>query len=315
MTDVIRSSQPGGSHGGAYLIDLATGEHRQVLDWNDGTIDWAGRGGGRGLRGIAFHDDEILIAASDEVFVFDRDFNVVRSHRNRYLSHCHEIVIDGRDLWLTSTLYNSVLSMDLESGRFTRGLYVRIAADRTGYEIATYDPSASPQVPAQDVLHLNSVWAEDGWVYACGLRFQNLIRARIDEVSTPGKVVRAEIYGNTPPGTHNARPYEQGLLCNSTQYDRIMYLTRQGHPTIELPVPKMPTDRLAGSDTPGDIARAGFGRGLCLAPGGVLIGGASPSTITAYSLRNRSELTRVTLTNDVRNAPHGLEVWPYHGPA
>ena len=54
MTDVIRSTQQGDSHGGAYLIDLQAGSFEQVLDWNTVEIDWAGRGMGRGLRGDLF---------------------------------------------------------------------------------------------------------------------------------------------------------------------------------------------------------------------------------------------------------------------
>ena len=45
-----------------------------MLDWTDDTIDWEGRGGDRGLRGIAFHDGQIYLAASDEIFVYDRHF-------------------------------------------------------------------------------------------------------------------------------------------------------------------------------------------------------------------------------------------------
>ncbi|MCA9304759.1 MAG: hypothetical protein KC996_11610, partial [Phycisphaerales bacterium] len=85
MTDVIRSSEQGNSHGGAYLIDLQTGSFDKVLDWNTTDIDWQGRGMGRGLRGICFVGDDVYIAASDELFVFDKEFNQLRSHRCSYL--------------------------------------------------------------------------------------------------------------------------------------------------------------------------------------------------------------------------------------
>ena len=47
-TTVVRSSHVGDSHGGVYLVDLETGKYEQKIDWNDGSIDWSGRGGGRG---------------------------------------------------------------------------------------------------------------------------------------------------------------------------------------------------------------------------------------------------------------------------
>ncbi|MBZ0173264.1 MAG: hypothetical protein K8E66_12845, partial [Phycisphaerales bacterium] len=66
VTDVVRSTRQGDSHGGAYLVNLATGGLERVLDWNTIDISWAGRGADRGLRGIAFLGEEILIAAADE---------------------------------------------------------------------------------------------------------------------------------------------------------------------------------------------------------------------------------------------------------
>lgn len=45
----------------------------------------------RGLRGIEFTDDELWIAASDELFCYTPDFQLVGSYRNPYLRHCHEI--------------------------------------------------------------------------------------------------------------------------------------------------------------------------------------------------------------------------------
>jgi hypothetical protein len=43
----------------------------------------------------------------------------------------------------------------------------------------------------------------------------------------------------------------------------------------------------------------------------VVAGGSSPSTITLWDLKASRHLMSVRLTNDVRNAIHGLEVFPY----
>ena len=50
---------------------------RQVVDWNTMDIDWQGRGWDRGLRGIAFHDETVYIAASDELFAYTPDFELI----------------------------------------------------------------------------------------------------------------------------------------------------------------------------------------------------------------------------------------------
>ena len=82
-TSVVRGSEQGESHGGVYTIDFQTQTSEQHIDWNSSDIDWAGRGADRGLRGIAFDGDDIYIAASDELFCFNRDFNLQHSRRSR----------------------------------------------------------------------------------------------------------------------------------------------------------------------------------------------------------------------------------------
>ena len=65
-SSVIRSAHQGESHGGVYLVDMEAGTFDQVIDWNDTSISWEGRGADRGLRGIAFYKGLIYLAASDE---------------------------------------------------------------------------------------------------------------------------------------------------------------------------------------------------------------------------------------------------------
>ena len=87
VTSVVRGSKQGQSHGGVYTVDFEKREVLQHVDWNTSQIDFQGRGADRGLRGIAFSGDHILIAASDELFRYDRSFRIRTSHRNPYLKH------------------------------------------------------------------------------------------------------------------------------------------------------------------------------------------------------------------------------------
>ena len=82
-TSVVRGTRQGESHGGVYLIDLTRKRARQVIDWNAMNIDWRGRGLDRGLRGIAFDGARVFIAASDELFVYNPQFEQLSSHRCR----------------------------------------------------------------------------------------------------------------------------------------------------------------------------------------------------------------------------------------
>ena len=111
VSSVIRSAHQGDSHGGVYLINLETEQIKQLIDWDDPMISWDGRGGDRGLRGIAFYHDHIYLAASNEIFVYDAEFHLIKSYKNRYLQHCHEIFIDNKTLYVTSTGYDSMRRM------------------------------------------------------------------------------------------------------------------------------------------------------------------------------------------------------------
>src|SRR2546430_17051278 len=102
-TSVVRSAHQGESHGGVYLIDLNSGQYDQVIDWNDDSINWEGRGGDRGLRGIVLHNNQVFLAARDEIFVYETAFNRLNSYGNQFLHRYHEIIFYEKILSLTST--------------------------------------------------------------------------------------------------------------------------------------------------------------------------------------------------------------------
>lgn len=312
MTSVVRSTQKGESHGGVYIVDLATGRGEQVLDWNSANICWEGRGGDRGLRGIAFHGDDIYIAASDELFVLDRGFKVKRSFPNRYLRECHEIFLaDGR-IYLTSTQYDSILEFDIGRQRYTRGHVVewvgRIVKGPDGQPLKAkalayrlFDPESSVGPIFADTTHLNSVWVEGRTMYLCGVDIERVLM--ID-----GPVMKP--YGVVPFWTHNARPFRGGLLYNSTEKDTVCWTDLAGNVIRQWPVVRQPDDKLVHGDIPKDYARASFARGLCTTEDLVIVG-SSPSTVTAYRLDSEEIAASVNLTMDVRNCVHGLALWPW----
>lgn len=310
MTDVIRSSSQGDSHGGAYLINLESGEFDQVLDWNRTDIDWEGRGQGRGLRGICFVGDEIYIAASDELFVFDQSFNILRSFRCDYLHHCHEICYDsGRYIYLSATSYDSVLRFDTHGGTFDRGWWMRpiertVAGRRVRELGATlFDPNQPGGPPEGDHLHINNVCVTAGVCMFSGLAM-NMLVSIIDDGVRP--------FAAVPPTTHNCQPLGRGVLMNSTGQDAVVMADRQGRAIKKFEYPRYDPSELVNTDIPGDYARQAFGRGLCVDPAGKLvIAGSSPGTVSAFNVQKGTMVASVRVSNDLRNAPHGLEIWPY----
>jgi len=301
VTSVVRGSIQGESHGGVYTVDFGRQSGAQHVDWNTADIDWEGRGADRGLRGIAFDGDEILIAASDELFVFDRDFNIARSYKNRYLKHCHEIARMERRVFLTSTGFDSILSFDLDKEAFDWGFHLQ--KPYGSWSGHTFDPQSDKGPRPVNDFHVNMVFVDNTGIYLSGLRTGAMLhlndRMEVSEVC------------NLPRGVHNARPWGGGVLFNDTEADCVRYVRRDGiekafriHSFDESEI------EFAGVDD-SKIARQAFGRGLVPVGDRFVAAGSSPSTIMLYDLATNQRVGFVNLSMDIRNAIHGLELWPF----
>jgi len=298
-TSVIRGSRQGDSHGGVYLVDLDRQRVRQTIDWNESGIDWQGRGWDRGLRGIAFDDERVFIAASDELFVYTPDFELITSYRSPYLKHCHEIYRYERRLYLSSTGFDSILGFDLDENRFSLGLHISNRDEK--FAAAPYDPNDTRGPAAGNELHLNSIYCDSRGMFIGGLRTDAIL-------VYSGKSI--DRYAAVPRGAHNARPFKDGILFNDSAADVVRYVAR-GKQRI-FGVPRYPEDELTHTDLDDSrIARQAFGRGLCAINERVIACGSSPSTITLHDLDSMKTMVSINLTLDIRNAIHGLEVWPF----
>lgn len=300
-TSVVRGSQQGESHGGIYIVDFESGRSEQRIDWNTSDIDFEGRGADRGLRGIAFDEDDIYVAASDELFCYDRDFKVQDSFRNRYLKHCHEICRKGDHIFLTSTGFDSLLAFNLETQEFEWGFKLEQTYGRwSGY---TYDPLLATGPAAINDFHINMVHVDDSGIFFSGLKTKALLHLNhkweVSEVCS------------LPVGVHNAQPWRGGVLFNDTANDRVRYVGRDGRQDAFRIVTYDDSKlQFAGVDD-SKIARQGFARGLTTCGDKLIIVGSSPSTITVYDIDSKQAIGSANLTMDIRNAIHGLEIWPF----
>ena len=300
-TSVVRGSQQGESHGGVFTVDFEIQDGAQHVDWNTDAIDWEGRGADRGLRGITFDGDDIYIAASDELFVYDRDFTMLRSYKNRYLKHCHEICRVENRIFLTSTGFDSLLAFNLESRKFDWGFQLQKPYnDWSGF---AFDPqSESGPRPVND-LHINMVYMDTTGIYVSGLRTNALLH--INDRMEVSAVC------NLPGGTHNARPWKGGVIFNDTASDCVRYVGRDGAEKAYQIHSYDEADIVFAGIDDSKVARQAFGRGLCPIDDRFIAAGSSPSTITLYDTEMNQKVGFVNLSMDIRNAIHGLEVWPY----
>jgi hypothetical protein len=298
-TSVVRGSQQGESHGGVYLIDLDRQRVAQPIDWNTAEIDWQGRGWDRGLRGIAFDGERVYIAASDELFVYSPEFELIDSYRNAYLKHCHEIAVYKRRLYLTSTGFDSILGFDLDEHRFCWGLHLH--QGDLGLQATPFSPAGKKGPPLRNELHLNNVHCAAQGMFISGLKTNGLLHFSGRQLSVAAKL---------PGGVHNARPFRNGVLFNDSQSDVVRYMGADGQRIFK--VPNYAESELTHTEMDDSrLARQAFARGLCQIDENVIAGGSSPSTITLHNLETMKTTLKINLTLDVRNAIHGLEVWPY----
>ena len=300
-TSVVRGSHQGESHGGIYLIDCDNERIYQPIDWNTMDIDWQGRGWDRGLRGIAIHNDRVFVAASDELFEYNPDFELVESYKNPYLKHCHEIFFHGHHIFITSTAFDSILTFNLKTNRFDMAFVV--VTDGQNLTLAQYDPNTDEGPLPLNKMHLNNIYCSENGMYMSGLKTAGLLVFNGKNLG-----IRATL----PPGTHNARPFRNGMIFNDTESNVVRYATPEGKEDCAFPVPTYPQDKLLNTDMDDSrIARQGFGRGLCVVEKNLIAAGSSPSTISFYDLEQKKMVRSVNISLDIRNAIHGLEVWPY----
>ncbi|MEM7277071.1 MAG: hypothetical protein AAF385_03010 [Pseudomonadota bacterium] len=299
-TSVVRGTRQGESHGGVFLIDVERQRALQAIDWNTMDIDWQGRGWDRGLRGIDFDGERIFIAASDEIFVFDRNFKQLASYRSPYLKHCHEIFRYKRRLYVTSTGFDSILGFDLDSNQFSWGM----SFSRTGEGIngVPFHPNGNKGPVPRNDLHLNSVFCTNRAMYFSGLKADGMYTFDGHKVSQAVSL---------PVGTHNARPHRDGVLFNDTRSNVVRFVPRDGQER-QFRVPEYAEEELTNTDfDDSKTARQAFGRGLCLLSDSLIAAGSSPSTLTLHDLDSMQTKVSINLSMDIRTAIHGLEVWPY----
>src|SRR5262249_33621770 len=153
-------------------------------------------------------------------------------------------------------------------------------------------------------LHINNVWCSDAGMYISGLRTGGMLHFNGSAIN-----MSAEL----PPGSHNAQPFRNGVLFNDSQADALRYASRENEREDRaMAVPTYEATQLVNRELEDSaIARPGFARGLCVLSDSVVAGGSSPSTVTLYDLAANRRLLSVNLSLDVRNAIHGLEVWPF----
>jgi hypothetical protein len=100
------------------------------------------------------------------------------------------------------------------------------------------------------------------------------------------------------------------VLYNDTDSDAVVWASADRRVVIPTPHYEAHALRRTGEDEFA-IARQGFGRGLCVLSDTLVAAGSSPTTVAVHDLDAGRQVAAINVTMDVRNAAHGLAVWPF----
>lgn len=286
--------------GGLYLLDLEAQSVRQCMDWNAPEFDWEGRGRETGLRGFAFDKDTLYCVASDELFAFDADFGLVDSWRNPYLKYCRGLACYEGKLFIASSGFDSVIGFDLATKKFDWALQITSSGPNIGGH--PFDPASDDGPIMLAKLDLREIYCDASGMY---------ITCEPGLIRFAGK--RIGIAVELPPGSHDARPFRDGVVFNDSLAGKLRYSGRgEGEEDRSMRVPEPASAALTHQeDCDDELAKAGYARGLCVIDDRLVAGGSSPAAVSLYDLAANETLLSVRLLTDARTAIHSLAIWPW----
>jgi hypothetical protein len=184
-----------GRHGILYQVDIETEEYKVLLDYND-EIDYSGRGGDRGLRGIVKFNDELYVCVSKSILKLDLNGNVKDKLEHPYLGWLHEVVSDDTGFSVVSTMYDAVLHYNIVENTWDRIVHVNKEGNLEYFSnLVEFEP--------KNVWHLNSI----SRYTLSGLRLPFILPSKIQ----------------IPYGTHNTRIINGVLFYNDTEKNTIVF--------------------------------------------------------------------------------------------
>jgi len=305
-SSVIRSTHRGDSHGGIYRINLETEDVKQMFDWDNPNINWEGRGGDRGVRGLAFFGHTFYAVAGNELFAFEQDgdsLKLVASYPNIYLKLTHEAWRYRDKLYICSGGTNCILVFDLVKKGWTTSYYhTQFSAGSKSFD--PNDPCFYPKVNEGNTqFHLDSVYADDNFLWYCGAHTDGIWRM---DLNTKQTIKIPLQIGDT----HNARPYRDGYLYNLSRYSKTIF-ERNGRILKEWMTPNNDPSTLIYTNLPKDCAVQGYTRGM-VTYDNFIITGTSPAAINVFSFGDGPDMVKsIQLTNDIRNSICGMALYEW----
>ena len=300
-TTVIHDAQLGERHGAAYLVDLDHQSVNRVIDHRDQEIEWQGSEGGRGLRGVAFHDNDIFIAAGNHLLQYDRRFQAVNSWSNAYLLDPRGLFVHDGTLFVVSSGNDCIIGFDLETHEFRWALHV--VSDGKRFKAVTFDPRSNDGPLAINKLRLRSVTVDESGMRFLGLQSGGLLYFN-------GKTITMSV--ELPEGSSDAMLLRNGALFTDSRAGALRFADRK-NPQMDRVMKTPFFQQQDHQELDDDVTRAtksGYVRGLCLLGENAAAVGTSPAGLIVFDLSNEERLLATTFSQDAKQSINCLALWP-----
>ncbi|NTX13826.1 hypothetical protein HUA76_23760 [Myxococcus sp. CA056] len=114
VSSIIRITEPGERSGSVRLVSLK--ERRVLADWPIPespfrAYDPNPRGGLRGGRGISGDGERLVVAVTDRLFVFNREWRQVGELSHPLLGQVHDLLVEPDGVWVTASASDMVMKL------------------------------------------------------------------------------------------------------------------------------------------------------------------------------------------------------------
>ena len=314
FSSVIRSSKKGNAHGGLYRLDLDSKDFNLLMSWDSPNINWEGRGGERGLRGIAKFKKQIIVASNDSIHFLNSEFEISETFTHELLKDCHEIYCYQNDLYITSTGYNLILVLNMDTKIWSHGFQLKhilyknkitrkllynfkFISSLFPFNLKRIDLSKKNHITYDDIFHINNVFVDKTGIYLSGTGLSYLLRFNNKKLSK---------HCNVPLGTHNCMPYDRdSVIYNDTVNGRCIIKSILDDSIIKI-IDWTHLLKEANITESMNVARNNFNRGLELTNNRIVIG-TSPASIIVVNRHDYTVDKIINISEDIRNAIHGIQ--------
>lgn len=184
-----------GEHGALFKVDFLNNTSTKLLSYLD-DIDYSGRGGDRGLRGLIHRNGLLYVAAANKILIITETGEILNSITNCNLGFLHDLQETEEGFLVVSTKYDAVLEYSFTTNSWINCYQLNIAGSFV---------KRNPKVQLQEsnYWHLNSI----NDYYVSGLR-------------TGGAyyLYNSALFITAPKGMHNWSL----LMYNDTETNRLV---------------------------------------------------------------------------------------------